>query len=71
MSVLTVVAAVVMAVSASATEGNPLASEFAEEFPWNISVVPKQISWEGGDHGGSLLVLDPRHLPLVVLRNTL
>ena len=70
MSILAVVAVVVMVVSVPATEGNLLAAGLAEEFPWDVSVVPK-LPGGGGDHGGSLLVLDPRHLPLAALGNTL
>ena len=73
LSALAVVAVVVMVVSAPATERNPLATGLAEEFPWNVSVVPKRkfLGEKGGDHGGSLLVLDPRHLPLAALSNIL
>ena len=42
MSALAVLAAVVMAVSAPATEGNPLAAGLVEEFSWDVFVVPKR-----------------------------
>ena len=54
MSALAVVAAVVMAASALATEGNPFAAGLTEKFQWDVYVVPKRKFL-----GGSLLVLEP------------
>ena len=41
-SAIAEVTAVVITVSAHATEGNPVAAGLAEEFSWDVSVVPKR-----------------------------